>query len=51
MPLTLYCATANPGKLVEFQQGAPPDLRLVPSPPFDCAETGQSFQENAIHKA
>lgn len=47
----IYCATSNPGKLAEFQLAAPPDLLVLPAGPFDCPETGASFEENATHKA
>jgi XTP/dITP diphosphohydrolase len=48
----LYCATSNPGKLREFQLAAGSGWELVPLtgiPP--CAETGQTFEENAGEKA
>lgn len=49
--MVLYCATSNPGKLGEFQRAAPPDVRIAPAGPFDCPETGSSFEENAVQKA
>jgi len=49
--VTLYCATSNPGKLAEFQAAAPRGLRIIAAPPFDCPETGASFEENAVEKA
>jgi XTP/dITP diphosphohydrolase len=50
----LYCATGNRGKLREFQMLAGGiELALLPDfagiPP--CAETGETFAENAILKA
>lgn len=54
--MTLYCATTNPGKLREFQMAGYsygidiqplPGLETIPPP----AETGGSFEENAILKA
>ncbi len=51
MPLTLYCGTANPGKLREFQLAAGADLRIEPSKPLDCPETGDTFEANARQKA
>jgi XTP/dITP diphosphohydrolase len=50
--VTLYCATSNRGKLREFRLAAGPAWELVPLtgiPP--CAETGATFEENAIEKA
>ncbi|MBI3666318.1 MAG: non-canonical purine NTP pyrophosphatase [Acidobacteria bacterium] len=49
--LTLCCTTANPGKLAEFRLAAPPELQIAATGPFDCPETGRSFEENAIQKA
>lgn len=53
--MTLYCATTNPGKLREFRLAAERRFDIVPltdlaaiEPP---AETGQTFEENAIEKA
>ena len=53
--LKLFCATTNPGKLREFQSAfrdsVPvepiPGLKSIPPP----AETGLTFEENAIQKA
>ena len=54
--MTVYCATSNPGKLREFRLAAErlaveilelPDFKQVPA----CAETGRTFEENAILKA
>jgi XTP/dITP diphosphohydrolase len=54
--LILYLASANPGKLLEFQQGASargialqavPGIRDLPA----CVEDGASFEENARKKA
>ena len=50
--MKLYCATGNPGKLLEFRLAAGSGWDLVPLtgiPP--CAETGETFEENAIQKA
>ena len=49
--MVLYCATSNPGKLAEFRQGAPAGVRILSAGPFDCPETGGSFEENAVQKA
>jgi XTP/dITP diphosphohydrolase len=49
--LVIYCATSNPGKLAEFQLVAPDDWRVLAAGPFDCPETGSSFEENAAQKA
>lgn len=51
MPPLLFCATSNAGKLAEFQAAAPPALRIAAAGPFDCPETGDSFEENASQKA
>jgi XTP/dITP diphosphohydrolase len=48
----LYCATGNPGKLREFRLAAGSGWEFVPLvgiPP--CAETGETFEENAVEKA
>jgi XTP/dITP diphosphohydrolase len=54
--VTLYCATSNRGKLLEFRLAAHkvgvqvrelPGLKQVPA----CKETGSTFEENAILKA
>lgn len=54
--MKLYCATGNPGKLREFRLAAGQDgiqVETVPGfadvPP--CAETGATFEANAILKA
>ena len=49
--MVIYCATSNPGKLAEFRMAAPPGLCIETAGPFDCPETGSSFEENAIAKA
>jgi len=51
IPVALYCATGNPGKLAEFRHAAPPGLELLAAGPLDCPETGGSFEENAVQKA
>jgi XTP/dITP diphosphohydrolase len=48
----LYCATSNAGKLREFRLASGPDWELAPVggiPPRE--ETGETFEENAVHKA
>ncbi len=50
--MTLYCATGNAGKLKEFRMAAAyveplPGLSTIPA----CAETGSTFEENALLKA
>ena len=53
--MRLFCATTNPGKLLEFRKAlegsftldTPPGLNSI-SP---CDETGATFEENAIQKA
>lgn len=54
--MILYCATGNPGKLLEYQLAARieniqveivPDLKAIPAP----EETGATFEENASIKA
>jgi len=48
----LYCATSNPGKLLEFRLAAGQGWEFVPLagiPP--CEETGETFEENAVQKA
>ena len=49
--MTLYCATGNKGKLLEFQQAAGPEIEIRTFGPLDCPETGSSFEENAVQKA
>lgn len=57
--MKLYCATTNPGKLREFRQAverfAGNRFELEPAPGLagipPCAETGATFEENAIQKA
>ena len=57
--MTLYCATTNPGKLREFRLAAERlgqgRFDIVPLPEMDAieppAETGETFEENAIQKA
>ena len=47
--MTLYCASGNPGKLREFRMASPQIEPLLDVPP--CAETGGTYEENAIQKA
>jgi XTP/dITP diphosphohydrolase len=51
MPLELYCGTANPGKLREFQAAAGADIVIRPCGPCNCPETGDTFEINAVEKA
>ena len=45
-PVTLFCATGNPGKLREFQLAARPGLVIEPiSGVPACEENGQTFEE------
>jgi len=50
-PIELFCATANKGKLFEFQQAAGDDVVIHGLPSVSCPEVGQSFEENAVAKA
>ena len=50
-PLELFCATANSGKLREFQQAARGGILIRGLPPCDCPEQGATFEENAVSKA
>jgi XTP/dITP diphosphohydrolase len=52
----VYCATGNPGKLREFRLAAGQDgVQVETAPGFadlpPCAETGATFEANAILKA
>jgi XTP/dITP diphosphohydrolase len=51
----LYCATTNPGKLLEFRIAASAGVEIEPLPGIErvppCEETGVTFEENAIQKA
>ena len=49
--MRLYCATSNPGKLAEYQQGAPAGWEILAAGPVPCPETGRTFEENAVQKA
>jgi XTP/dITP diphosphohydrolase len=54
--VTVYCATGNPGKLREFRLAAGQDgIQVETVPGFaglpSCAETGATFEANAILKA
>ena len=50
-PLELFCATANPSKLREFQQAARGAILIRGLTPCDCPEEGATFEENAVSKA
>ena len=50
-PLELFCATANPSKLREFQRAARGAILIRGLPPCDCPEEGAAFEENAVSKA
>lgn len=45
--MKVYCATKNPGKLLEFEADPLPNLSSVEPP----EETGATFEENAVQKA
>jgi len=51
----LFCATTNPGKLLEFRKALEGSFALDTLPGLNwispCDETGATFQENAIQKA
>lgn len=47
----MYCATGNEGKLREFQEAAGPEIEIRAYGPLDCAETGATFERNAVQKA
>lgn len=53
--MILYCATSNPGKLREFRGAAGPGWEIEPLPELEDIEppeeTGDTFADNAIHKA
>jgi XTP/dITP diphosphohydrolase len=53
--VTLFCATSNPGKLREFKLAATGVCLIQPLPGLSSiqppAETGSTFEENAIAKA
>lgn len=51
MPLDLFCATSNKGKLLEFRQASGEDVVIQGLPPVACAEDGRSFADNAVAKA
>lgn len=50
-PFELVCATGNRGKLREFQSAAGDGISVESFGPFDCPETGSTFEENAASKA
>ena len=51
MPIELFCATSNKGKLLEFQQASGQEVVIRGLPSVDCAEDGRSFEDNAVAKA
>ncbi|MCY4585240.1 MAG: non-canonical purine NTP pyrophosphatase [Bryobacterales bacterium] len=51
MPIELFCATSNKGKLLEFRQASGADVVIQGLPSVDCAEVGRSFEDNAVAKA
>ena len=51
MPIELYCATGNKGKLREFQRASGGEFEIKPYGPLPCPETGDTFEANAIQKA
>ena len=51
MPVELFCATSNKGKLLEFRQASGEDVVIQGLPSVDCAEDGHSFEDNAVAKA
>ena len=51
MPIELFCATSNKGKLLEFQQASGANVVIQGFPSVDCAEVGHSFEDNAVAKA
>lgn len=51
MPIELFCATSNKGKLLEFQQASGANVVIRGLPAVDCAEVGRSFEDNAVAKA
>ena len=51
MPIELFCATSNKGKLLEFRQASGADVVIQGLPAVDCAEVGRSFEDNAVAKA
>ena len=51
MPIELFCATSNKGKLIEFQQASDANVVIQGLPSVDCAEVGCSFEDNAVAKA
>ncbi len=53
--MRLYCATTNPGKLVEFRKALEDSFEVESLPGLSniasCEETGATFEENAVQKA
>lgn len=47
----LVCATSNLGKLAEFRLASGTDISIAGCPAVDCAETGATFEANALQKA
>lgn len=53
--MKLYCATTNPGKLLEFRLAAQGRIEIEPLPGLAalpaCVEDGATFEDNAVKKA
>ena len=53
--MKIYCATTNPGKLLEFRAASGTDIEIEPLPGLHSIdppeESGLTFEENAIIKA
>ena len=49
--IELLCATGNRAKLREFENASAASSRSAAGEPFDCPETGDSFEANAQQKA
>ena len=51
MPIELFCATSNKGKLIEFREASGEDVVIQGLPSLACDEVGRSFEDNAAAKA
>ena len=49
--IELCCATGNRAKLREFEQASGGEFAIRGCAPFDCPETGDTFEANARQKA